>query len=79
MWLIPALPFAGFLILAVSNALGLIFLSRLVDGASAGNVTLIYTAVLDRYPREQRTRVLGLLSTGKRPTLAELARWVRSA
>ena len=54
----------GFLILAVSNSLGLIFLSRLVDGASAGNVSLIYTAVLDRYPREARTRVLGLLSTG---------------
>jgi MFS family permease len=54
----------GFLILALSNGLGLIFLSRLVDGASAGNVSLIYTAVLDRYPREARTRVFGLLSTG---------------
>jgi DHA1 family tetracycline resistance protein-like MFS transporter len=54
---------AGFLILAVSNSLGLIFLSRAVDGASAGNVSLIYTAVLDRYPRAQRTQVLGFLST----------------
>src|SRR5690349_4261719 len=53
----------GFLILALSNGLRLIFLSRLVDGASAGNVSLIYSAVLDRYPREQRTQVLGFLSS----------------
>ncbi len=54
---------AGFLLLGLSNSLSLIFLSRVVDGASAGNVSLIYTAVLDRYPREQRTQVLGFLST----------------
>jgi DHA1 family tetracycline resistance protein-like MFS transporter len=54
---------AGFLILALANSVGLIFLSRVVDGASAGNVSLIYSAVLDRYPREQRTQVLGFLSS----------------
>jgi DHA1 family tetracycline resistance protein-like MFS transporter len=53
----------GFLILALSNSLSLIFVSRVVDGASAGNVSLIYSAVLDRYPREQRTQVLGFLSS----------------
>jgi MFS family permease len=55
---------AGFLILALSDSLGLIFLSRLVDGASAGNVSLVYTTVIDRYPRDLRTPILGLLTTG---------------
>jgi predicted MFS family arabinose efflux permease len=55
---------AGFLILAGANSFGLILLSRVVDGASAGNVSLIYTAVLDRYTREARAAALGILSAG---------------
>jgi len=54
----------GFIVLSLSNSLGMIFLSRVIDGASAGNVSVIYTAVIDRYQRDSRTFVLGILSAG---------------
>ena len=53
----------GFLILGGANTLPLIFLSRAVDGLSAGNVALVYSAVLNHYSREQRTRAFAWLGT----------------
>ena len=44
---------AGFLLLAVSGSLLPMFLSRVVDGATAGNISTAYAVVLDRFRREE--------------------------
>lgn len=54
---------AGFLVLGLADSLFLVFLSRIIDGISAGNVSLLYTAVADKYPADSRSRYFGLLAT----------------
>ena len=38
---------AGFLILAFANSLWLVFLSRIIDGATAGNLSLAQAYIAD--------------------------------
>jgi MFS transporter, DHA1 family, tetracycline resistance protein len=49
--------------LMLPGALWPLALSRLVDGATAGNVSVVNAALLDRYPRHEWGRRLTLLST----------------
>ncbi len=53
--------FIGFVILARANALWMIYLSRVIDGATAGNISLAQSYIADHTPPQQRTRAFGLL------------------
>ena len=44
---------AGFLLLAASGSLFPMFVSRVVDGITAGNISTAYAVVLDRFRREE--------------------------
>jgi DHA1 family tetracycline resistance protein-like MFS transporter len=44
---------AGFLLLAASGSLFPMFVSRVVDGATAGNISTAYAVILDRFRREE--------------------------
>jgi predicted MFS family arabinose efflux permease len=54
---------AGFIILALANSAGWLYVSRLIDGVTAGNIAIIWAAVLDHYPRLQWGRRFANLST----------------
>jgi MFS family permease len=49
----------GFLLLGVVRTLPLLFLARIVDGASAGNTSTVRAAIADITSREERTTGLG--------------------
>ncbi len=51
----------GFLILAFANTLGLVFLSRVIDGSTAGNLSLAQAYISDVTPPEQRARSFGII------------------
>ncbi|HWJ24362.1 MAG TPA: MFS transporter [Gemmatimonadaceae bacterium] len=53
---------AGYLIFAFANSLGLLFLSRLVQGAGGGTVGVIQAYVADSTRPDQRAKSLGWLS-----------------
>jgi DHA1 family tetracycline resistance protein-like MFS transporter len=53
--------FIGFLILAFSTNLWLIFLSRIVDGVTAGNISLIQAHIADSTTVENRGKSFALL------------------
>jgi MFS family permease len=52
----------GYLIFAFANSLGLLFLSRLVQGAGGGTTGVIQAYVADATPPDQRAKSLGWLS-----------------
>lgn len=49
----------GFLLLGVAQTLPLLFLARIVDGASAGNTSTVRAAIADITSREQRVSGIG--------------------
>ncbi len=51
----------GFLILAFSNSLWLVFLSRIIDGATAGNLSLAQAHIADVTEPEHRARSFGII------------------
>jgi len=53
--------FIGFLLLGFSNALWLLFLSRIVDGISGANISTAQAAISDSTNEKTRTQGLGLL------------------
>jgi MFS family permease len=53
--------FIGFLILAYANALWLIFLSRAIDGITAGNLSLAQAYISDVTEPENRAKSFGLI------------------
>jgi len=53
----------GFLVLALANSAGWLYVSRLIDGLTAGNIAIIWAAVLDHYPRLEWGRRFANLST----------------
>ncbi|HEV3460947.1 MAG TPA: MFS transporter [Candidatus Dormibacteraeota bacterium] len=53
----------GFIVLALANSAGWFYLSRLIDGLTAGNIAIIWAAVLDHYPRSEWGRRFANLST----------------
>ncbi len=52
---------AGFLLLAVSNTLTLVFLSRIIDGVTAGNLSLAQAYISDVTPPAQRAKSFGVI------------------
>ncbi|MBI5667101.1 MAG: MFS transporter [Chloroflexi bacterium] len=53
--------FAGFLLLGVANALPLVFLSRIIDGLTGGNIVVAQAAITDSTTERTRTQGLGLI------------------
>ena len=53
--------FVGFLILAFANSLWLVFLSRVIDGATAGNLSLAQAQIADVTAPEDRARSFGII------------------
>jgi MFS family permease len=51
----------GFIVLAVSNQLWLVFLSRMIDGATAGNLTIAQAYISDVTTPENRTKSFALI------------------
>jgi len=54
---------AGFALLLGPGGFGVLLLSRTVDGLTAGNISLVYAAVLDHFPREAWGRRFAYLSS----------------
>lgn len=52
---------AGLLVLALADSLWLVFLSRLIDGVTAGNLPIAQAYISDVTKPEQRTKSLGLV------------------
>ena len=53
--------FIGFLILAYANSLWLVFLSRIIDGLTAGNLSLAQAYISDVTEPENRAKSFGLI------------------
>jgi multidrug resistance protein len=51
----------GFLILAYAQTLWLVFLSRIIDGLTAGNLTVAQAYIADVTKNEERTKAFGLI------------------
>src|SRR3989449_9868611 len=54
-------PCAGFLILASAHALWVVFLARVIDGLTAGNLTVAQAYISDVTPPENRTKSFGII------------------
>lgn len=53
--------FAGFLLLARAEALWVVFVSRAIDGATAGNLTIAQAHITDVTPPAQRARAFAVI------------------
>jgi MFS transporter, DHA1 family, tetracycline resistance protein len=53
--------FAGFIVLARANALWMIFLSRLIDGSTAGNLSVAQAYIADVTPPEDRAKSFAII------------------
>lgn len=53
--------FIGFVMLGLANSLPIIFLSRIIDGVTAGNLTIAQAAIADVTPPEGRARAFGVI------------------
>lgn len=53
--------FVGFMMLAFANSLPIIFLSRIIDGVTAGNLTIAQAAIADVTPPEGRAKAFGVI------------------
>src|SRR6058998_1063639 len=53
--------FAGFLILAFSRALWMVFLARIIDGLTAGNLTVAQAYISDVTEPENRAKSFGII------------------
>jgi MFS family permease len=53
--------FIGFIVLARATALWMIYLSRVIDGATAGNLSLAQAYIADNTPPERRAKSFGLI------------------
>src|SRR5215813_3692145 len=53
--------FIGFLILAYAQSLWLVFLARIIDGLTAGNLTVAQAYIADVSDPENRTRSFGFI------------------
>jgi DHA1 family tetracycline resistance protein-like MFS transporter len=53
--------FAGFLILAWAQTLWVVFLARIIDGLTAGNLTVAQAYISDVAPPDQRAKAFGLI------------------
>jgi DHA1 family tetracycline resistance protein-like MFS transporter len=53
--------FAGFLLLAASRSLWMVFLARIIDGATAGNISLAQAYIADVTAPEERSKSFALI------------------
>ncbi|MDX9730491.1 MAG: MFS transporter [Bdellovibrionales bacterium] len=53
--------FVGFILLGVANSLPLIFLSRIIDGVTAGNLSIAQATIADVTPPEGRAKAFGII------------------
>ena len=53
--------FIGFIVLARATSLWMIYLSRIIDGATAGNLSIAQAYIADNTPPERRARAFGLI------------------
>ncbi len=53
--------FNGFVMLGLANSLPIIFLSRIIDGVTAGNLTIAQAAIADVTPPEGRAKAFGII------------------
>lgn len=51
----------GFIIMAMARTLPMLYLGRIIDGATAGNISLAQAYIADNTPPERRTRAMGLI------------------
>jgi MFS transporter, DHA1 family, tetracycline resistance protein len=54
--------FGGFILLALSRQLWMIFLARAIDGLTAGNITVAQAYISDHTEGAERTRAFGLIA-----------------
>ncbi len=54
----------GFLIMGLSNSLVLLFVARIIDGITGGNISTAQAYIADVTPPEQRSRGMGLIGAG---------------
>ena len=52
---------AGFIILAFAQSLWLVFLARIIDGLTAGNLTVAQAYIADVTDKENRTKAFGII------------------
>src|SRR5580704_8845963 len=52
---------AGFIILGISNALWMVFLGRIIDGVTAGNLALAQAYISDHTKPEDRAKSFGVI------------------
>jgi multidrug resistance protein len=52
---------AGYILLALSNTLWLIFVARIIDGLTAGNISVAQAYVSDNTQPQQRTKAFGIV------------------
>src|ERR1019366_8412813 len=55
---------AGFILLGVANSLPILFLSRIIDGISGGNLTMAQAYIADVTPPKERASALGIIGIG---------------
>lgn len=53
--------FIGFLVLAFASSLWMLFLGRIIDGITAGNITVAQAAISDVTPPKDRVRAYGII------------------
>jgi MFS family permease len=53
--------FIGFIVLARATSLWMIYLSRVIDGVTAGNLSLAQAYIADNTPPERRAKAFGLI------------------
>lgn len=53
--------FLGFLVLAQAQTLWVVFLARIIDGATAGNLSVAQAYIADVTPREKRAKAFGII------------------
>lgn len=52
---------AGYVVFGIGGALWVLFLGRIVDGLTAGNISTIFAYIADTQPPTERGRIFGLL------------------
>jgi MFS family permease len=55
--------FAGLVLLAASRSIVLVFLARIIDGITAGNITVAQAYIVDVTPPEKRAKSFGILGS----------------
>src|SRR5207253_865940 len=53
--------FLGFLIVASANSLWLVFLGRIIDGSTAGNLSLAQAYISDHTAPKDRSKAFGII------------------